>query len=135
MILIIVFMHPIAADQMQARIALLEVEPDRRDVVTVVLVIDRIGLGLAHHAAVDDIRLRDQADLGDLALRQRDQLRIRRGPQAVALEAEIFEPKAALAGRHHLGRPRAEVLHPPDLHRRIVDVDPVVGEEIRLVDH
>ena len=35
---------------------------------------------------------------------------------------------------HHLRRPGAEVLNAPDLHARLVDVDPVVGEEVGLVD-
>ena len=113
----------------------LEILPDRRDVLAIVVVVDRIGLRLAHHAGVDDVALGDQSDLGDFLLRERDQLRVGRVPQAVALEAEIFEAEAAHAGLHHLGRPRAEILHPADLHGRIVDVDPVVGKEVGLSHH
>ena len=64
-----------------------------------------------------------------------DQLVIGRVPQAVALEAEVFEAEAGeLLVRHHLRRPGAEVLDAADLDARLVDVDPVVGEQVRLVD-
>ena len=65
----------------------------------------------------------------------RNQFGIGRVPQAVALEAEIFKPEAAHARGHHLGRPRTEVLHPANLYGWIMDVDPVVGEEIALLHH
>ena len=53
-------------------------------------------------------------------------------PQAVALEAEVFQAEAGHAGGHHLRRPGLEVLHAADLHARIVDVDPVVVEQLCL---
>ena len=75
-----------------------------------------------------------EADLGQLRLAERDQVLVGERPQSVALEAEVFEAEAGeLLVGHHLRRPRAEVLDAADLDARLVDVDPVVGEQIRLV--
>lgn len=41
------------------------VAPDHCHVLAIGVVIDRIGLGLAHHAAVDHIDRRGHTDLGD----------------------------------------------------------------------
>ena len=62
------------------RVVSLGVEPDHRHVVAVVVVVHRIGLGLAHDAAVGDVRFPNEADGGDLALRERDQLGVRHVP-------------------------------------------------------
>src|SRR3546814_16906479 len=63
--------------------------------------------------------------------RERDQALVARRPEPVALETEIFEADAREFGvRHHLGRPAAEILHTADLHLAVVDIDPVVGEQI-----
>src|ERR1700722_6892276 len=75
-ILIVVFMHSVAADQMQAREALLEVAPDHRDVLAIDVIIYRIGLGLTHHATVDHIGRGDETNLGDLLGGERDKLRV-----------------------------------------------------------
>ena len=67
---------------------------------------------------------------------QRDQIGIGRRPQAVVFEAEIF--KTDTSDRrigHHFGRPAAEILHAADLHLAVVDIDPVVGEQIIRPDH
>ena len=53
----------------------------------------------------------------------------------VALGAEVLEPEARLARvGDHVGAPVLEVLDATDLHARVVDVDPVVGEEVGPVD-
>ena len=45
-------------------------------------------------------------------------------------------PTHALLGvRHHPRAPGAEVLDPPDVHVRVVDVDPVVREQVLAVEH
>ncbi len=87
---------------MKRRIAGLEVEPDHRDVVAVIVVVDRIGLRLPDDAGIDDVGGIDQSDTSDLVLGERDQVGIGRVPQRVALEAEVLEPEAAHAGGHHL---------------------------------
>src|SRR4029077_9419665 len=52
----------------------------------------------------------------------------------VTLEAEVLETQAGeLRIRHHFRRPRAEILDAADLDAGLVDVDPVVREQIGLV--
>ena len=102
----------------------------------VVVVVDRIGLRLSDDVAIHDIAGTGQSQLHQLPRGQGDQLGIGRVPESIPLEAEVFE---AVAGQrrigHELWRPAAEVLHPPDLHARLVDVNPVVVErERRLHD-
>ena len=58
MVLVVVLVHAVAADQMQRRIVRCDVLADRVDVRLVVVVVDRVGLVLAHHAAVLDLVLR-----------------------------------------------------------------------------
>ena len=62
------------------------------------VVVHRIGLGLPDHAAIDHIRTGSEIYLLDFPLRQCDQLRVARGPQAIAFEAEVFETIGAIAG-------------------------------------
>ena len=93
------------------------------------VVVDRIGLGHPHHAAVDDVRGVDQADRVDLAAAQRQQVGVGARPEVVALEAEVFQAEAGLARvGHQVGRPVLEVLDPAELDLGLVDVDPVVGK-------
>ena len=68
-------------------------------------------------------------------LGQLDEVVVRHRPQVVADEAEVLEADAGLVGvGDHPGRPGAEVLDAADPHVRLVDVDPVVREEIFAVD-
>ncbi len=56
-------------------------------------------------------------------------------PQLVALEAEVLHADRGLGlVRDHPGAPGAEVLDPADLHVGLVDVDPVVREQVLAVD-
>ena len=66
-ILIVVFVHSVSANKMQAWIALLQLAPDHRQMVAIGVVIDGVGFGLTHHAAADHVGARNQADLDDLA--------------------------------------------------------------------
>ena len=135
MVLVVVLVHAVAADEMQRRIFLGQLGADRLDVSLVAVVVDRIGFLLTHDAAVRHIFLGRQTDLRELSPGQRHQLVVGRRPQPVALEAEVFEPEASeFLVRHHLRRPGTEVLDAADLDARLVDINPVVGEQIRLVD-
>ena len=104
---------------------------DGIDVELVGVVVDRIGLGLAHHRAVDDIFGPGEAELTDFELGAGDQVGIGHVPGVVTGIAEIFH---AVAGGvrigHHVGRPGLEVLDAADLDAGIVDIDPVVVEAL-----
>jgi len=67
-----------------------DLEADRLQMARVGFVIDRIGLGLAHHAGVEDGGGVHQADAADLLLGERDEIGVLRRPQSVAFEAKIF---------------------------------------------
>ena len=74
--------------------------------------------------------------LRDLLLGERDQFVVGRVPQAVALEAEILEAEAAHARSGTIsGDHERKFCTRPTFTARIVDVDPVVGEQVGLVDH
>ena len=63
------------------------------------------------------------------------QILVRRIPQPVAFEAEVFKPEAGeFLVRHHFRRPRTEILDASDFDARLVDIDPVVREEVGFVD-
>ena len=136
MILIVIFVHAIAADEMQRWKSALQLKPDHPHIFKIGFVIDRIGFLLAHDAGVRDVLAAHQADGGDLLLRERDQIAIRHGPEIIVLAAEIFKPEAGRGlVRDHLRRPGPEVLHPADLDLRIVDINPIVGPcALRVAD-
>ena len=66
---------------------------------------------------------------------QRNGLLVGHLPHVVALEAEVLHAEARLPGTHHVGAPRAEVLNPAGADAGVVEVDPVVGERLLVVDH
>ena len=77
----------------------------------------------------------DQPDPLELALPELDQIRVARAPEFVALVAEVLETEAGLRlVREHHGAPVLEVLDPADLDLGLVDVDPVVGEQLGSID-
>ncbi len=98
----------------------------------IVVIVNRVRLRLTDDASIDNIGLGNEADLGDFLFRQRDQFLVARVPQTVALEAEVFETERSSCLRRHFRGPRTEILHASHFHRRIVDVDPVVREQLRL---
>ena len=72
----------------------------------------------------------------ELVLGQLDELLVGHVPQVVALEAEVLQADARLGlVRDHPRAPGAVVLDPADADARLVDVDPVVGEQVLAVDH
>ena len=67
-------------------------------------------------AQAGHVRRGEQGDVLALPRRQGDQFRVRRVPQPVPFEAEIFEAETAESPRHHFGGPRSEILHTADVH-------------------
>ena len=134
-VLVVVFVHAVAADEVEAREAAGDRRADRLHLGVVAVVVDRIRLRLADDMPVDDIATAHEAELLELARGQGNELVIARGPQPVPLETEVFE---AVAGEVRIGdelrRPAPEVLHAPHLHAGVVDVDPVVFERLGGAD-
>src|SRR5256885_1128337 len=83
MVLVVVLVHAVAADEMQRREALGQFGADRLDVLLVALVVDGIGLLLAHDATVLDVVLGRKADDGELLLGERYQVGIGGIPESV----------------------------------------------------
>ena len=101
----------------------------------VVGVVHRVGERHARDVALLDLRRVDEAELRELVLGQLDELVVVHLPQVVALEAEVLQADARLRlVRDHPRAPGAEVLDPADAHARVVDVDPVVREQVLAVD-
>ena len=126
-ILIVVLMHAVAADQMQIRITVVEFLANGGDVPRVIVVVNRIRFLLTNDAAIDKVPFPGQSNLNQLAPGEFDQIGIARIPQPVVLEAEIFETVTNLIGiRNHLRRPGAEVLNATNFDAWIVNVDPIV---------
>ena len=67
------------------------------------VVVDGIGLGLAHYGAIQDYFIVCQPQGYQFAGGQRDQVVICHAPKGITLEAEIFQAQVGDAGIwHHL---------------------------------
>jgi hypothetical protein len=55
MILIVVFVHAVAAHEMEVRVTLLDFVANRRHVLRVIVIVNRVGFFLPDNAAVEDI--------------------------------------------------------------------------------
>ena len=74
----------------------------------------------------------DQADALQLTGGERHCFDVVHVPDLVALEAEVLHAETRCARSHHRRAPGAEVLHATRANSRVVEVDPVVGERLRL---
>src|SRR5207237_679420 len=83
-VLIVVFVHPVAADEVQIRITGIQLLPNRGDMQRVVVIVNRIRFFLAHDRSVDNVAFLRQANLDQLAFRQLDQVFVLGFPKAVA---------------------------------------------------
>ena len=63
MVLIVVFVHAVAADQVQVRVTAVQFLTDRGDVPCVIVVVNGISFLLADYAAVDKVPFPGQSDL------------------------------------------------------------------------
>ncbi len=128
MILVVVLVHPVAPDQVQI---LKPVHPPPQLLEAVIRAeVGRVRLRYAHHMRVQHLGRPQDPDLLQLANSKSLQLRIRHGPQRIALVAEILQPQPHLVRiRHHKRAPVVEDLQPPKLHIRLLDIDPRVPDQ------
>ena len=134
MILIVVAVLAVAADQLQIRYAS-QVVSNASKILFEVLVVDRIGLRHSNNDAVENILLADKAELHAFASGQVYQGLIVGVPQLIPRLHEIFESERGVGWiRHHGWTPILEVLDAADFDLGGVDVDPVVVEHVFLVD-
>ena len=134
MILVVVLVHAVPPHRVQIGNGV-DVTTDRIEVVPVLRVVDRIGLGHSDHGSVFHVRRSGEAQLLQLARGLTDQLGVRALPEPVTFETEVLHAETCPPRhRHHGGAPVVEILDTAHLHARSVDVDPVVREEIRLVE-
>ncbi len=132
-VLIVVFVHPIATDKVQIRITRVEFLPNRRNVTRIVVIVNRIRFFLANHSSIDNVAFLRETDLDQLAFRQLDQIFVFGFPKTVAFEAKVFQAVTSFVRiRNHFGRPGFEILDATDFDSWIVDVDPVVRKLIPL---
>ena len=101
----------------------------------IISVIDRVSLGDTEHTAIFNVVEQGQADVNGFPLREFDQVRVRRVPQLVALCAKVLEAQTCLAWvRNHVRAPVLEILNPAHLDGRIVNVNPIVGKQVDLIN-
>src|SRR5436309_11277467 len=99
-------------------------------------VVHRISLAYPDHESHLDLLCLRQPQLLELLGSHRHQVVVGHAPELVALEAEILHSDRSVAVVwNHPRAPRAEILDPPDLDARLMDVDPVVGEQVLAIDH
>src|SRR5206468_5400089 len=82
-ILVVVFVHAVATDEMQIGITAVQFFANGLDMLGVIIVVNRIGFFLAHDAAVEDIAFACQTDLNELAFGQRNQVVVFRIPEPI----------------------------------------------------
>ena len=134
-VLVVVLVHAVAADRVQVRNRIDE-RSDDVEMSAVRRVVDGIRLRHPDDAAIHDIPLLCETKGLELPARLIDQIRVLALPEAVALEAEVLEPEACRARRrHHRRAPVVEVLNAADLDPGSVNVDPVVREQLVLLQH
>ncbi len=135
MILVVVLVHAVATDRMEVRDRV-DMASDHLEMVAVFGVVDRIGLRHPNDRSIVHLGGVGKTEHADLLRGERDQLLIGAVPQAVPFEAEVLHSEAGLLGiAEQVLAPVSEVLDPADLHAGRVDVDPVVREEVFLVEH
>src|ERR1051325_7171760 len=133
-ILIVVFVHAVAPDQLQVND---RAEKAANDLQRLLIgkVINRVSLGDSDDHGVLHLTGFHQTDLFHLALAQFDQLSVCHRPQPVTLETEILKAETGLLGVcDHVRAPVLEVLNAPHLHFGVMYIDPVIGEYIAAID-
>ncbi len=136
MVLVVVLVHAVAAREVKVLEVVADVLADDPDMGLIRVVVDGICLALADDDAVENLGGAADAELRKLCSRTLYQGLVGGGPEPVAFEAEVLQAQACLALiRDHVWAPVLEVLDASDLHARIMDIDPVVGEDVGAIDH
>lgn len=135
-VLVVVFVHAVAADDLKVG-EVFEGGFDDVDVVLVTRRVDGIGFFHADDGAVVDFIGADEAELLKFIFAEGDELFVGGVPKFVVFEAKIFEAEAGgcVCIGEELGAPVVEVLDAAEFYGGVVDVDPVVGEKMGAGDH
>lgn len=95
--------------------------------------IGRIRLGASYHRAVQVSFGRQDPYLLQLFEDQLDQILVIHVPQLVGLVTEILRTDPDTIAGDHIGAPVVEDLHPAHLHTLVLDVDPIVADELPVL--
>ena len=127
-------MQSVAPDRLEV-LEVVDEASDDGEMFRVVGRIHGVGLGDTDDAAVFDLIRLSESDRAQLTCRLLDELAIRRRPDGIAFETEILEPEARLPGiRHHLRTPVLEILDAADPDGGVMNVDPIVGEDVGALE-
>src|ERR1700733_229086 len=135
MVLVIIAMQPVATHGLKI---LKSVQPILNDLQhsAVIFVVDGIGFWLPDDRAIHHACLGCQTESIELSGGKVDQLVISQGPKSVAGVAEILQSDACVPRiGHHVWRPRSEILDSPDFDLGIMNINPVVGKRITVVEN
>ncbi len=66
-VLIVIFVHAVATDEVQVWITCLQFLTNRGDVPCVIVIVNRVRFLLPNNAAIDEVALLGQSDLNELA--------------------------------------------------------------------
>src|SRR5262245_42625042 len=98
MVLVVVFVHAIATNEMKGWKTQRQLAADSLHVGRVSLVVDGVGLRLAHDAGIGDLVCAHEANPMDFGFCERHKLIVSSCPEIVTLKAEIFKAKARRVG-------------------------------------
>ena len=131
MILVVVFVHAISADQKQV-LDTISVVANRVETV-ISSEVGWIGLWHSRDMSIQHIFLVQNADSGNLFFGQIDHCFIAQVPDGIGLVAEVLEANPGLRWIGDHGRtPVIKDLQATDLHVGLLDVDPVVLERAAI---
>jgi len=124
-VLVVVFVHAIAADEEKV-LKPVSIVPNYVEAV-IRAKIGRISFGNANHMRVFDFLSLENADLRNFVDGQARHLIVIELPQGIGLVAEVFQADPNLVRAAYKPRaPVVEDLQSADLHIRLLNVDPVV---------
>src|SRR5258708_3459475 len=136
MVLVIIMVHTVAPDQLQIGSMRFEVIANRAYMQLILIIVDWISLWLAHDKPSENLFRLTHFELQQILATKLHEILVTRCPQAITLETKIFQSQAgfALVG-HHVSAPVLQVLHPPAPNLGIMQIDPVIGEQLCPVDN
>src|SRR5262249_26580408 len=132
MILVVVFVHSVAADRIEIAQVRLQPIPDDCQRTLVSLVVHRIRPRHPYHISSLTVSHATAANPRATALRRDDVPAVVSRPEPAALSNKAPDTQTGAIFLNHDRLPRAVVLDAPDLDIWIMDVDPVVGKPLPL---